>query len=122
MTCKTVKQTAEYFGVTPPTVYNWVRDGELGCLRLPGGSIRIRTNDIEQFEVRQWCAPGSTNPTMSSSDITQASITFIGQRAENHDPRLQGREQNPMLKRSLTDGSLAEQKSSPQQNQQSSGS
>ena len=105
MTCKTVKQTAKYFGVTPPTVYKWTREGELGYVRLPGGSIRIRINDIEEFEARQWHAPESNNPSTDlSNDVQTESITFIGQKADDPDPKLHGRQHARMRRHTSTDG------------------
>lgn len=40
--CMTVRQVAERFGCSTALVYDWVRQGVIGHLRLPGGSIRIR--------------------------------------------------------------------------------
>ncbi len=73
--CMTVKQTAEHFGVTPPTVYGWINSGELECLRLPGGGIRIRKIDIEKFEER--CHVQNTERVDSSRTHDQRITEFF---------------------------------------------
>jgi excisionase family DNA binding protein len=36
-----IAEVADLFGVTPPTVRRWLRDGRLAHVRTPGGQIRI---------------------------------------------------------------------------------
>lgn len=44
----TIKETAEYFKITPRTVERLVRSGELGSVRV-GRQRRIRQSDIERY-------------------------------------------------------------------------
>lgn len=37
----TVRDVAEQYKVTPQTVYNWINDGRIQCLRLTG-TVRFR--------------------------------------------------------------------------------
>jgi excisionase family DNA binding protein len=43
-----VRDVAKHFSVNGQTVRKWVRAGELKTLRF-GGSIRIRTEDLQDF-------------------------------------------------------------------------
>lgn len=46
----TIQEAADYIGVTPRTIYNWVNDGSLGCYRLGDGrSIRVGTDHLKQY-------------------------------------------------------------------------
>ncbi len=51
----TVAEVAEQLRVTTPTVWRWLRTGQLPGSRLPGG-WRIRASDVEAF-VRQQRGP-----------------------------------------------------------------
>jgi len=62
----TVKQVAEYFGVHPNSIYNWIDAGVLPHIRHPGGHYRIREKDIEEYERRiegnvEWHGHGQTS-------------------------------------------------------------
>ena len=43
-----VKEAADYMGVNPKTVYAWVAQGRLHCLRA-GNRIRFRLCDLERW-------------------------------------------------------------------------
>jgi excisionase family DNA binding protein len=45
----TARAVAELLGVSAETVLRWTRRGELPAIRLPGGAIRIREEDLERF-------------------------------------------------------------------------
>ena len=47
----TVRDVAEQYRVTPQTVYNWINDGRIQCLRLTG-TVRCRPKHLEEFEAR----------------------------------------------------------------------
>ena len=40
------KQVAEELGVTPSSVYRWMRQGTLKYYTTPGGTIRISEDDL----------------------------------------------------------------------------
>lgn len=47
-----IPDAAEYLGnagitVDRTTIYQWVRNGKLPAIRLPGGGFRIAENDLE---------------------------------------------------------------------------
>lgn len=45
----TPQELADHWGVTVQTVYRDIRKGALRAFRLPGGDIRIRRADAEQY-------------------------------------------------------------------------
>lgn len=45
----TARQLAETLGVSTETVLRWTRRRELPAIRLPGGAIRYRANEIEAW-------------------------------------------------------------------------
>ena len=51
----TVRDVAKQYRVTPQTVYNWINDGRIQCLRLTG-TVRFRPKHLEEFEARSECS------------------------------------------------------------------
>ena len=47
MTMMTVKETADFFGVSPRTVFRWIKSGKLESVKI-GGVVRIKKNEIER--------------------------------------------------------------------------
>jgi excisionase family DNA binding protein len=45
----TVREVAEVLNVFPETVLRWHRSGDLPTLTMPGGSVRIREEDLEAW-------------------------------------------------------------------------
>lgn len=45
----TAREVADTFGVSPETVLRWTRDGKLPAIRLPGGAIRYRPAELEEW-------------------------------------------------------------------------
>ncbi len=47
----TLQEAAEFFGVTPRTIQNWIANKELGCYRMgeDGRIVRVGTDHIEQY-------------------------------------------------------------------------
>ncbi len=45
----TVDEAAEYLRVSRPTVYRWMRDGQLPFYVLPKGGRRLKKQDLEQL-------------------------------------------------------------------------
>jgi excisionase family DNA binding protein len=46
----TVREVAERYGVTTPTVNGWIKKGALKAHRLPGGHWRILPDAIAEFD------------------------------------------------------------------------
>jgi excisionase family DNA binding protein len=87
----TVKTCAERFGVGKQTVYKWIRDGDIGCLRLPGGDIRIRAEDVEAFEASRLDAPSSSDQTTATNSTSSGSESSSGRKIDFRDPILRAR-------------------------------
>jgi excisionase family DNA binding protein len=45
----TARQVAEALGVSTETVLRWTRRGELPAIRLPGGAIRFREDELDAW-------------------------------------------------------------------------
>jgi len=45
----TAREVAELLGVSAETVLRWTRRGDLPALRLPGGAIRYRETDLDNW-------------------------------------------------------------------------
>ena len=41
------REVADMLGMSPETVLRWVRQGKLPAIRLPGGAIRFREDDLD---------------------------------------------------------------------------
>jgi excisionase family DNA binding protein len=46
----TPKQIAERYGVDEETVRRWYRNGQIGHIKLSDKSVRISSNQLEEFE------------------------------------------------------------------------
>jgi excisionase family DNA binding protein len=45
----TARAVSDTLGVSPETVLRWTRRGELPAIRLPGGAIRYRADEVESW-------------------------------------------------------------------------
>jgi excisionase family DNA binding protein len=45
----TAREVADLLGVSPETVLRWTRRGELPAVKLPGGAVRYRQDELEQW-------------------------------------------------------------------------
>jgi excisionase family DNA binding protein len=45
----TARELAGLLGVSPETVLRWTRRGELPAIRLPGGAIRYRRDELDAW-------------------------------------------------------------------------
>jgi excisionase family DNA binding protein len=62
----TAREVADLLGVSTETVLRWTRRGDLPAIRLPGGAIRFRVDELEE-----WLARRAT----SRNSLTPASLT-----------------------------------------------
>jgi excisionase family DNA binding protein len=60
----TAREVADLLGVSSETVLRWTRRGDLPAIKLPGGAIRYREPDIEQ-----WLAARSTGQTLAPNVV-----------------------------------------------------
>ena len=47
----TAREVGDLLGVSTETVLRWTRRGDLPAIRLPGGAVRYREPDLEQWLV-----------------------------------------------------------------------
>jgi excisionase family DNA binding protein len=45
----TARSVADMFDVSPETILRWTRRGTLPAIRLPGGAIRYRPDELESW-------------------------------------------------------------------------
>ena len=72
MSAMRIPEAARELGFSRWTLYKLIRSGELGCVRRPGGHIRIWPEHIEAFKRRHECPPtSSAAPTaaLGTSDL-----------------------------------------------------
>lgn len=43
----TVKETADFFGVSPRTIFRWIKSGKLDSVKI-GGVVRIKKDEIKR--------------------------------------------------------------------------
>ena len=99
----TVKQVAEYFNLSPPTIYEWVRAKKIGHLKLPGGSIRIREDDVQKLEAILWRGPGSTDQNTESAQTEAEPPKSNGPRGGGREPYQLGQRISLQLLHGATD-------------------
>lgn len=67
----TARHVADRFGVSTETVLRWTRGGKLPGFRLPGGALRYRETDLDEW-LTERATPGrgvSSNPTSAAQAI-----------------------------------------------------
>lgn len=45
----TAREVAEHLGVSPDVLLRWVRASKIPAVKLPGGGIRFREEDLEEW-------------------------------------------------------------------------
>jgi excisionase family DNA binding protein len=63
----TARAVADIIGVSSETVLRWTRNGSLPAIRLPGGAIRYREQELEQ-----WLASRATVASTTSGPAALA--------------------------------------------------
>ena len=73
----TARVLAEQLDVSPETVLRWSRRREIPSIRLPGGAVRFREDDVEAWlEERATASRGSvTRPASRRPDGNLAAVT-----------------------------------------------
>ena len=59
----TARQVADTLGVSTETVLRWTRRGDLPAIRLPGGAIRYREHDLDDWLARRATCPATLPAT-----------------------------------------------------------
>src|SRR4051812_17544002 len=68
----TARQVADLLGVSCETVLRWTRRGDLPAIRLPGGALRYRQEDLEAWLLRR---DTSTDTLSVTFPVTQRGTT-----------------------------------------------
>jgi excisionase family DNA binding protein len=66
-----VRQVAKEYNVAPARIYKWVKSGQLGFLRLPGGDYRFRRWHLDEFDRRRQ-GNLSSDQTSDSAGTTES--------------------------------------------------
>ena len=53
----TEKEFCELMGISRKTAFDWREKKLIGYLRMPGGSIRYRESDLQEYERRNGVSP-----------------------------------------------------------------
>lgn len=53
----TEKEFCEMFGISRKTAFEWRNKKQIGFMRTPGGLIRYRESDIQEYERRNGVRP-----------------------------------------------------------------
>jgi excisionase family DNA binding protein len=67
----TAREVGDMLGVSTKTVLRWTRRGDLPAIRLPGGAIRFREDDLDEWLDVRATSPatlGATRPATREGD------------------------------------------------------
>lgn len=59
----TARQVAEQLGVAPDTVLRWTRRGELPAVKMPGGAVRYREDELDAWLERRTVGADTVSST-----------------------------------------------------------
>jgi excisionase family DNA binding protein len=59
----TCRQVADMLSVSSETILRWTRRGELPAIKLPGGAIRFRESDLEDWFAERATPKRGVSPT-----------------------------------------------------------
>ena len=85
MTCRllTARQVADLLGVSAETVLRWIRRGDLPAIRLPGGAVRFREADLDDWlEERATPRRGVLPPASAARRLRYPRATYPQRRGE----------------------------------------
>jgi excisionase family DNA binding protein len=63
----TARQVADLLGVSAETVLRWTRKGDLPAIRLPGGAIRYRESDLDDWLSLRATSPATLRVTIPAT-------------------------------------------------------
>jgi excisionase family DNA binding protein len=79
----TARAVADMLDVSPETVLRWTRRGELPGIRLPGGAIRFRADEVEDWlEERATTSRGKCHPTPL---VAAPQVSYLPSPNPNHE-------------------------------------
>ena len=74
---RTAREVADLLGVSSETILRWTRRGELPAIRLPGGALRYREDDLEAW-LEQRATPGREELSRTPQDAARWQLTVPG--------------------------------------------
>jgi excisionase family DNA binding protein len=79
----TAREVAGMLGVSTETALRWVRRGELPAIRLPGGAIRFREDEVEGWlQERATTSRGKCHPTPLAA---APQVSYLASPNPNHE-------------------------------------
>jgi excisionase family DNA binding protein len=63
----TARQVADRLGVSAETVLRWTRRGDLPGFRLPGGALRFREDDLDEWLTLRATLPATLRVTVPAT-------------------------------------------------------
>lgn len=72
----TAREVADRLGVHPETVLRWTRRGELPARRLPGGAIRYREDELDEW-LDERATPTRSLPTTTPGAALSGTVQSI---------------------------------------------
>ena len=64
----TAREVAGLLGVSSETVLRWTRRGDLPAIRLPGGAIRYREDELEAWLSKRACGVATLSVELTTTD------------------------------------------------------
>jgi excisionase family DNA binding protein len=72
----TARQVAELLGVSPETVLRWTRRGALPAIKLPGGALRFREDELDGW-LEERATPTRSLPTTTPSAARRGTLQSL---------------------------------------------
>jgi excisionase family DNA binding protein len=63
----TARAVADLLGVSCETVLRWTRRGDLPAIKLPGGAIRYRNDELDEWLIER-ATPATRTPVLTAID------------------------------------------------------
>ena len=70
----TAREVADMLGVSAETVLRWTRRGELPAIRLPGGAMRYRETNLDQWLAVRETVPATRPATRGTTEMLQRAL------------------------------------------------
>jgi excisionase family DNA binding protein len=73
---RTAREVADLLGVSSETILRWIRRGELPAIKLPGGAIRFREDDLDGW-LEERATPTRSLPTTTPSAARRGTLQSL---------------------------------------------
>jgi excisionase family DNA binding protein len=72
----TAREVSDMLGVSSETVLRWTRRGDLPAIKLPGGAIRFREEDLDGW-LHERATPTRSLPTTTPSAALRGTVQSL---------------------------------------------